>query len=391
LPLENDKSEFVAMTNIPSSLDRSEEKLNALDEAVRTLTAERSLERILNRLAEITAHLVKARYAALGVPDGKGGLGAFLTYGMGKNQISDMDHYPLGLGLLGLLLARPEAIRLEDLHKDERSAGFCAHHPQMTSFLGVPIMSKGKCLGNLYLCDRLDSQPFSEDDERMVVMLAGHAAIAIENAQLSDQLWKLAVVEERDRISMELHDGIIQAIYAIGIKLELTRMMLDKKEEAEAQIKSANQDLNHVIEDLRKYIKDLHVGIDYSVALRQQLEEVAEGFRSVSSARLVMDVAHGFAQLSEDKLHAIVQITREALSNIVRHANANEVYVDLHEDASHLSLVISDNGQGFNPTELSAGNGLNNMRQRISNLEGSADIVSQPGRGTTIMISLPLG
>ena len=379
------------MANVPSHADRSEEKLNALDEAVRTLTAERSLDRVLKRLAAITARLVNARYAALGLPDGRGGLQAFHTYGMNENQIDHMDHYPLGLGLLGQLLVSHEPIRLANMHEDERSAGFCANHPKMTSFLGVPIMSKGQCLGNLYLCDRLDGEPFSEDDERMVTMLAGHAAIAIENAQLSDQLWKLAVVEERDRISMELHDGIIQQIYAIGIKLELTRLNLDQREEAEAQIKSANQDLNHVIEDLRKYIKDLHVGVDYSVALRQQFEEIAEGFRDVSSARLVMDVAHGFAELTDDKKHAVVQITREALSNIVRHANATEVYIDLHEDASYLTLVISDNGQGFNTAEISAGNGLHNMRQRVTQLGGAIEIISHPGRGTTLTLMLPLG
>src|SRR5258706_1855251 len=387
----NDKSEYTTMTNIPSPADRSEEKLNALDEAVRTLTAERSLDRILHRLAEITANLVRAGYAALGIPDGKGGLQAFHTYGMSDKQIGHMDHYPLGLGLLGLLLVRHEPIRLKDMHEDERSAGFCTNHPKMTSFLGVPIMSKGQCLGNLYLSDRLDGEPFSEDDERMVTMLAGHAAIAIENARLSDQLWKLAVVEERDRISMELHDGIIQQIYAIGIKLELARLRLDHKDETEAQIKSANQDLNHVIEDLRKYIKDLHVGVDYSVALRQQFQEVADGFRSVSSARLVMDVAHGFAQLTDEKMHAIVQITREALSNIVRHANATEVYVDLHEDAAHLTLVISDNGQGFDTAQVSEGNGPHNMQQRVALLEGSVEIISQQGRGTTITMTLPLG
>src|SRR5262249_55751514 len=151
---------------------------NALDEALRTLTVERSLDRVLKRLAEITARLVNARYAALGLPDGKGQMLAFHTHGMTENQIGHMDHYPLGLGLLGLLLVRHEPIRLANMHEDERSAGFCANHPKMTSFLGVPIMSKGQCLGNLYLCDRLDGQPFSEDDERMVMMLAGHAAIA---------------------------------------------------------------------------------------------------------------------------------------------------------------------------------------------------------------------
>lgn len=376
------------MTNVPN---RFEEKLNALDEAIRTLTAERSLDRVLKRIAEITAHLVNARYAALGIPDGKGGLAGFYTYGMTSHQIDNMDHYPLGLGLLGLLLVRPEPIRLESMRDDERSAGFCAHHPKMTSFLGVPVMSKGQCLGNLYLSDRLDGQPFSEDDERMVTMLAGHAAIAIENAQLSDQLWKLAVVEERDRISMELHDGIIQQIYAIGIRLELTRLMLDNKIEAETQIMGANQDLNRVIEDLRKYIQDLHVGLDNSVALRQQLEEVAGGFRNVSKAQLDLDIAHGFSQLTDEKMHAIVQITREGLSNIVKHANATEVHVDLHENAAQLTLVISDNGHGFDMSTDSAGNGLHNMRQRVSQLGGTLDISSQQGHGTTITMTLPVG
>jgi two-component system sensor histidine kinase DevS len=170
------------MTNISS--DRAEQSLNALSEAVSAITAEFSLQRVLARLAEIAARLVNARYAALGMPDGKGGLEQFLTFGMSETEVSNMDHYPLGLGLLGQLLTRHEPIRLENMQQDERSAGFCAHHPKMTSFLGVPILSKGKHLGNLYLCDRIDGQPFNEDDERMVSLLAGHAAIAIENAKL---------------------------------------------------------------------------------------------------------------------------------------------------------------------------------------------------------------
>ncbi len=380
------------MTNIPS--DRAEQNLNALSEAVSAITAEFSLQRVLARLAEIAARLVNARYAALGMPDGKGGLQQFLTYGMSENQVSKMDHYPLGLGLLGQLLTHHEPIRLENMQQDERSAGFCVHHPKMTSFLGVPIMSKGKHLGSLYLSDRSDGQPFSEDDERIVSLLAGHAAIAIENAKLTGELQKLAVIEERDRISMELHDGIIQAIYAVGIKLELTRLGLGKNsvgsEEAETQIKSATQDLNRVIEDLRKYIQDLRTGVNHSVELHEQLGEISIGFRQVSKARLVMDVARGFTQLTEPRLHAIVQVIRESLSNIVRHANASEVYLDLHETTSQLTLVISDNGQGFQSDQVSAGNGLRNIRQRIRSLGGSVEIISEPKRGTTLTVTLPI-
>jgi len=374
------------MTNLPSNPTQA--KIDALSEAVRATTSGLSLERVLRRLAEIAAHLVNARYAALGIPNGKGGLKNFYTYGMTDHQISHMDHYPLGLGLLGALLIESKPIRIETMQHDKRSVGFCPGHPKMTSFLGVPIMSKGKQLGGLYLSDRIDAQPFSAEDEQMIGLLAGHAAIAIENATLSEQLRRLAIIEERDRIAMELHDGIIQAIYAVGIKLELTRITLVKSPEVDAQIVSATHDLNRVIEDLRRYIQDLKVGINYSVSLQEQCQEIAEGFRSVSDARLVMEVSPVFIHLTEERLHTLVQIVRETLSNIVRHANATEVYIDLHETTTVLTLTIGDNGQGFDLQQISTGRGLQNIRQRAQQLGGVLDFQSQPGRGTTLLLML---
>lgn len=375
------------MTNFPS--ERAEENLHALSEAVRAVTAEFTLERILRRLAEIAANLVQAKFAALGVPSPSGGLDQFLTYGMSEDELVNMDHLPIGKGLIGALLTQADPIRIDDMRKDKRSAGFCEQHPRMTSFLGVPIISKGKHLGNLYLCDRIDGKPFTEDDERMILLLAAHAAIAIENAKLSDQLRKLAVIEERDRISMELHDGIIQSIYAIGMKLELQRLSMDSSNEAAAQIDSVNQDLNRVIEDLRGYIKNLRVGVEHSVALREQIEDIVDRFRQVSSARLVTDISRSFVNLTEARLHALIQITREGLSNIARHSDATEVYLDVHESATHITLVISDNGQGFDPEVVHQGIGLHNIRQRARRLGGTVEIVSKPGRGVTLTVVLP--
>jgi signal transduction histidine kinase len=376
------------MTSVPLGSTRPE--IDALNEAILAVTADLSLERVLRRLAEIAAHLVNVRYAALGVPNEKGGLQAFFTYGMTEKQINRVDHWPLGLGLLGSLLVEKHPIRLTDMRQDERSAGFCESHPKMTSFLGVPIISKGQHLGSLYLCDRLDDQPFNENDERLVAMLAGHAAIAIENAKLANQLRKLAIVEERDRIAMELHDGIIQSIYAVGIKLELVRTTTPISPESDVQIKAATQDLNRIIEDLRRYIQELNLGINYTLSLHQQLEEIAEGFRSVSSARLVMDVAQAFPNLTEERVHTIVQVVRETLSNIVRHADATEVYLDLHETRAALTLTISDNGRGFDSETVVLGRGLQNMRRRTEQLGGTLAMTSQVGHGTTLTMTLPL-
>lgn len=374
------------MTNVTQA--RAEDMVNALSEAVRALTAEFSLDRILKRLAEIAARLVGARYAALGVP-GSEGMAHFFTYGVTEDEISRIEHYPHGLGLLGALLHGKETIRLEDLHKDPRSVGFPEHHPEMTRFLGVPILAKGKNLGTLYLCDRLDGEPFTEEDEHMISLLAAHAAIAIENAKLSEQLRRLAVIEERDRISMELHDGVIQSIYAIGMKLEIARVN-STDDAVRDQIAHVNGDLNRVIEDLRNYIKNLRAGVEFSLTLREQIEEIAERFREVSSARLVIDVGRNLSQINEARLHALIQIIREALSNIVRHAHATEVYLDLQESPTHLTLVISDNGVGFNPKTVTPGIGLRNIRRRAEQIDGTVEMISQPGRGATITVALPI-
>ncbi|GIK27144.1 MAG: GAF domain-containing sensor histidine kinase [Chloroflexi bacterium] len=364
-------------------------QLDALSDAIRALTTEISIERVLRRLAEISAHLVNARYAALGVPSEMGGLAQFYTYGMTERQVARMDHLPVGHGLLRELLRVTNPIRLEDLRQDPRSAGFCAAHPTMTSFLGVPIISKGVHLGSLYLCDRLNNQPFSDEDERLVTMLAGHAAVAIENARLNEQLRKLAIIEERDRIAMELHDGIIQQIFSVGIRLDITRRTQNPPDEIAEQLKNAASELNRVIEDLRMYIRDLNRGVDYAVTLGDQFREVFEGFRSVSSSRLVSDIQPGLTHLTEDKVHVLVQLTREMLSNIARHARASEVYVELVDNGHSTELTISDNGIGFNPATVQRGRGLDNMTSRVGRLGGTLTIDSSPGHGATLRADIP--
>jgi nitrate/nitrite-specific signal transduction histidine kinase len=370
--------------------DRAEEQLDALSEAARAITSELSLDRVLKRLAEIAANLVDARYAALGVPDGQGGFEQFHTYGMTDDEIAQMDHYPRGTGLLGVLLTETETIRLDDIRRDPRAAGFCPYHPPMTRFLGVPIISKGKHLGSLYLTDRRDGQPFSETDQRMIELLAAHAAVAIENARLSEQLQKLAVIEERDRIGMELHDGIIQAIYAVGMKLEFTRLTLVKEQAAAEQIASANNDLNRVIEDLRNYVQDLRGSVDYTVSFHEQLDEIAESFRQVSPAKLIISAPRTLTRITEDRLHGIIQIVREALSNAVRHANASEIRIELRETASEIVLIVADNGKGFAPGRVKVGSGLPNIRLRVRNMGGKVDFASHPGQGVTVTVVLPL-
>lgn len=366
--------------------------LDALSRAAAAVTSELTLPRALKAITDIARELVGARYAALGVPNDDGTLKAFITSGMDPLVASQIDHEPRGLGLLGAILDSDEPIRLNNLHDDPRSIGFCGHHPPMTRFLGVPIISRGERLGNLYLTDPLDDEPFSEDDERLIVLLANHAAVAIENARLSEQLQSIALSRERDRIGMELHDGVIQSVYAVGMKLEILRGQFPMTPEQHKQYEGIIHDLNTIIEDIRMYIRNLRSAREEQATFGQRLDNLARHFRDFARVDVVVDVPSSLRTLNDQQRHSLTQIVREALSNVARHAQATQVRVKVREVGNMLVLTVRDDGRGFDP-EVALGKpesfGLHNMEQRARRLGGTFLIESEEGQGTVVTVQVP--
>ncbi|HVO43984.1 MAG TPA: GAF domain-containing sensor histidine kinase [Aggregatilineales bacterium] len=377
------------MTNLPETdAEHKLPSLQALNDAALAITSELDLGRVLDQIAQSARDLLEVRFAALGVPDGKGGLAQFHTAGMPHDQIDQMDHLPVGKGLLGLLLTDTQIVRIPDMALDPRSAGFCAYHPYMKTFLGAPILYKGQHLGNLYLCDRVDGNPFTVQNEQLIQLLASQAAIAIANAQLSEQLRRLAVLEERERISRELHDGIIQQIYAIGMRLELVKNLVHDPL-LDPHLDATMKALNDVIDDVREYIRDLDSGLQRRLTLERALGEVIDAFHAISPARLDVTIQPIARPPEREQRHAIVQIAREALSNVARHSQATQVtlYLDASDEQYH--LTIEDNGRGFDPASASAGNGLYNMQERARKVGGWLTIHSMPGQGTKLTLWVP--
>jgi PAS domain S-box-containing protein len=163
-------------------------QLEVATSSVIAVTGELALDVVLRRIVDLARQLAGAKYAALGVPDERRELVAFLTSGMTDDQEARIGERPKGRGILGLLLDEPRTIRLADLGEHSASAGFPPEHPPMKSFLGVPIVARGRVLGNLYLTDKLTRPEFTEKDARLVEILARHAAVAIENAKLYESL-----------------------------------------------------------------------------------------------------------------------------------------------------------------------------------------------------------
>jgi signal transduction histidine kinase len=366
--------------------------LDALSRAAAAVTSDLNLPRTLKAITDIARELVEARYAALGVPDEDGKLKNFITSGMENGMAQHVGPEPEGRGLLGAVLESDEPIRLDDLTQDPRSAGFgTSEHPVMHRFLGVPIISRGERLGNLYLTDPIDGEPFSEDDERLISLLANHAAVAIENAQLSQQLQSIALSRERDRIGMELHDGVIQSVYAVGMKLEIMRGQFAMTPEQEAQYQGIITDLNRIIEDIRLYIRNLRSAREEQVTFKQRLENLARHFRDFARVEVVVDVPASLRTLTEKQRHSLTQIVREGLSNVARHAHASRVWVTVREVGNKLVLTVEDDGVGFAPAMMKDPEsfGLQNMEQRARRLGGTFSIQSEEGQGTCLRVQIP--
>ena len=370
------------------------ERLSALDAATRAIASVLSLDRVLQLIVDTVRELSDARYAALGLFDERGLIERFLTSGMSAAERDRIGAPPRGLGLLGALLREGGSVRIPDVAADPRSVGFPPGHPAMRSFLGVPIHVKGQSVGNLYLTEKSGAAEFTQSDQELVETFATHAGIAIENARLHERVQRLAIVEERERIGRDLHDGIIQRLYAVGLSLEdVPELMDESPPEAAARVDRAIESLNDAIRDIRNFIFGLRPELLEQADLPAALAGLAEEFRlnTMIDIDLVV-VEEAERDLPTDDRLQILQIARESLSNIARHADATRAAVRLAiEGDGSLRLEIADNGRGFDPAFVRGPShqGLANIRGRTAALGGAVAIESEPGAGTRIIVRLP--
>ncbi len=272
---------------------------------------------------------------------------------------------------------------------------FPPNHPIMKSFLGVPIRSKGRTLGNLYLTNKKNSPTFTEEDEETMAMFATQAAVAIENARLYEQVQSLAVLEERDRIGKDLHDSTIQSLYALGLNLEdCANIVLESPEEVKERLDLAIDSLNDVVRDIRNYIMDLMPHVLEKKSLTQGVADLLKEFQanSLISVDLKQQI-DGSAQLTDEQTVSLLMIAREGLTNVLKHAQARHVELGLSAVEAGIKMWIKDDGIGFEPAapRSSERQGLKNMSERATAMGWDLDIHSTPGQGTRIELVLPTG
>jgi signal transduction histidine kinase len=376
-----------------TELDQRNRQLAALSKAAMAIAGELSLDRVLQQIVDSARELTAAQYAALGVPNTEGLLETFIYSGLPPDEAARIPHLPRGYGLLGAIIREQRPIRLAHIHDDPRSVGFPEGHPPMDSFLGIPILAGEEPVGNLYLTNKQGAPEFTAEDEALVGMLAAHAAVAIQNARLYEQVGRLAVLEERTRIGMDLHDGIIQSIYAVGLTLESTRLVLSEDpQEADQLLSVAIEGLNDAIRDIRNFILDLRPQ-RFAGDLSEALARLQREFQANTAVPVLLAVSPDAVQgLPTAVARAVFLSTQESLANIARHARATQVQVNIERSNAAVQLTIADNGRGFDTaTQAQAtGHGLANMRTRAEELRGTFSLESSPGQGTTIRLQFPV-
>jgi signal transduction histidine kinase len=364
-----------------------------LDAAVQGIAELAPLNDVLQVIVDRVRPLVGAEYAALGIVDPGGRIERFITSGMDDATRERIGPLPEGHGLLGLIIRENRSFRIPDINVDARNYGFPPNHPPMTSFLGVPISLRGVSLGRLYLTNKIGATEFSDEDQGLVETFALHAGIAMENARLHEQLQRLAVVDERERISKDLHDGIIQNLYAVGLSLEdVAEQLAPKDAEAAARVSRAIDSIHLSIQDIRNFIFGLRPELLATASLVEGLAVLVEEQRQNSTMDVAFRAADSTDELSPTVTGNLLAIASEALSNIVRHARASSAIVELapSSDGQCLELRVEDDGVGFDPTTSArlGHQGLTNIRDRADRIGGELRIDSTPGRGTRLVVRI---
>jgi signal transduction histidine kinase len=366
------------------------QRLHALAEAAAALAGELSLDAVLEAIVEASARVTGARYAALGVLGPDETISRFITHGADDETIRAIGHYPTGQGVLGVLIREPKMIRLDDISEHPASFGFPANHPPMASFLGAPVISGGRVYGNLYLTEKEGG--FTPEDEPLLAVLSAQAGAAIENAILSERLRSLAVQEERDRMARELHDGVIQTLFSIGMSLESARMVLGNDPvRADQRLSDAVDGIDGAIRELRNYIFQLRPHQAASMGLTAGLRELAREYEVNALVRPDLKLDSNLdARIPEQLVPDLLQFVREVLSNAAKHSGASHLSIEADYFGGVLELCVADNGQGFHPTAPRVGRGLDNVRERAASLDAALEIDSAPGRGARVVVRVPI-
>lgn len=313
--------------------------------------------------------------------------------GGGLNNLWIRQQFLIGEGTVGKV-AKTGIAKVLDLTENnypDLDAEVKSRQPYQIAV--IPLNGRSGVMGVMCVAT-CHPRPMDDLEFQFLQAIASWMATALENVKLNLSERRLAVLEERERFGMDLHDGIIQSVYAVGLTLEHARLLLnDDPKMAASRIDQAIHDLNGTIRDIRAYILDLRPRQMRNESVMEGIQRLVHEFKANTLIEVEFDgPADGLAGLPGPQALALFHICQEALANIAKHAHARHVEVILWKTDDRALLEIHDDGQGFNPDQIhqAIGHGLSNMHTRATNAGGEVDITSEIGAGSAVLAWVPL-
>ena len=366
-------------------------RLAAVNEVARSILEGHDIDDVLSLIASRARELVGARVATVVTPRrGAGDLIVRVAEGEQAEDLGGMT-FAADSSVSDDVMRAGTALVLADASVDPRVSQPFVRAGKIGPALFAPMTVGDRSFGTLALGNRSGERQFTDEDLALLEAFAAQAAVALEHARIQEELQRLALVEDRERIAKELHDDIVQSLFAEGMALQASLSMLDDPNAMELRITTSVERIDRVIRDLRNYIFALRPGAAADRALARSLADVATNFAEASGVEIDVTVDDRASSTLAGKTANILQAAREAISNAVRHSGGDRVRVSLSCSTDMAVLEVSDSGKGFDLADAKGrGNGLTNLQERANDLEGELDIESEPGRGTWVRLRIPI-
>jgi signal transduction histidine kinase len=380
----------VANAHLYAEARLRERWLDASSEITSAILAGVDITGVLDVVADRARELADGDLATIATPgEDPGSLVVTAASGLLGHELRGM-RFSAAESLSGESIRQGSALVIEDASSDPHLDQPIVRAGTVGPALLVPLRQGESAFGSLTVANAAGGKPIAESDVRLVSSFAAQASIALEYARVREKLERLVVLEDRERIAKELHDGVIQALFAVGMGLQGTAMLAGDEGLAR-RIEGAVGELDRVIRDLRNYIFGLRPGILADRQLGQALQELAGDFESKSGVTTVVDIDGDAAAELASRAGDVVQLAREALSNVGRHASAATCRLSLRRQDGSVILEIDDDGSGFDQEAAQgSGSGLANLEGRAAALGGTLRVESVPGQGTTVRLDVPV-
>ncbi|GLW13270.1 GAF domain-containing sensor histidine kinase [Streptomyces kronopolitis] len=385
------------MTNGPGA------GIPAVSTAILAMSRHLEVRDVLKTIVASARELLDAEYAALGVPDDHGGFAQFVVDGVSAEQWKAIGPLPRQHGILAAMLHNATPERLADVREDPRFGGWPAAHPDMSDFLGLPVADGDEILGALFLANKRCPEPvpareggcrFTEDDERLLGILAQHAAIALTNARLYERSRELTIAGERARLAHELHDAVAQKLFSLRLTAQAATALVDRDPaRAKDELHQVAALAAEAADELRAAVVELRPAALDEDGLIATLRSQIQVLDRAHSAHVTF-TAHSVRALPAAQEEAVLRVAQEALHNALRHSGAGRVEVTVTRSGPGALLRIADDGCGFDPALVRrAGRhlGLVSMHDRAGGVGGRLTVESEPGKGTAVEMEVPGG